>query len=1008
MAMFSTSPVSPTPSGAHHHSVSEPDAHIHHPVCCTTQNISHLEKTSHCTNDNAKCSGGHKETNSPPPEANGCCSGNDGAKCCGEQEETDDKHSVHAGCCDDGSSCGGENVSRKQHENLDDESACMCCINILINEPSLHLIGGQDSDSHSNSDSVIPRTSSYAIDDADPAIRYMDAYTNRLRACCQALVKYCLGRSCCFVSDTTDKHIPPSAVPLSADSTDDSHSHDDKHAALPSPTATGEKLQLEIRGMDCVDCMPKVGRALAQLPSVTSTHTDYLSGIADLRYDPETISPAAISTYRQALLAPSSGSEGGIVTLPISFSKLPPPEAFDGYDTRPGFNSRIVEVSFPLHPNSSRRPRDVLDEFSKFAARMAACAVLTIPVLVFAWADLPPRPVLYGGICVGLTTLVQALAFPIFSTAIRAIVYLRQADMSVLVSVSTLVAYLFSVISYAFQTAGRPFAEPFFETSTLLVTLILLGRTVSAATRRSTGSALRELQRLQPPNVLLLTPGEKAPLARSLDSRLLYYGDIIRIPPETRFATDGLVVSGSSDADESSLTGESVAVPKEPGSRVIAGTLNLGGTLDIQVTRLVHENSLAHITALVKQAGSSRSPTQDLSDKLSAIILFAACASACIAFLVWALVGRYALRHPATPRLCPCAIGLALPTVMSVAFSIGLREGVLFRSAEALQLACDIDVVAFDKTGTLTQGNFTMERSEILVKGAEQIIHALVKDNIHPISEGVYRYLSGSLPSTAEHRGGVVTDIVSLPGKGIKASVCGFPLLGGSPSFTGACSHPLTSELQASGLSIFSVTLAGQPIAFFGLADTPRPGADALVAELTRRGKEVMILSGDTPNAVQHLADAINVPQKNVYASHTPEEKDAAITAWQAKGKRVCFIGDGTNDGPALSRADVALAMAAGSDVALTAAGGVLLGSDLRRGVLAFLDIANSAMTHARLALAWCVVYNIFAILLASGALVKVRIEPRWAGIGEVVSIVPVVAVALNALDSLLCETPMP
>jgi Cd2+-exporting ATPase len=317
---------------------------------------------------------------------------------------------------------------------------------------------------------------------------------------------------------------------------------------------------------------------------------------------------------------------------------------------------------------------------------------------------------------------------------------------------------------------------------------------------------------------------------------------------------------------------------------------------------------------------------------------------------------------------------------------------------EVLQTAHDIDVIAFDKTGTLTQGNFTMERAEILVKGAEQIIHAIVKDNKHPISQGVYRYLSAHLSPEMVHRGGAVTDIVSLPGKGIKASVCGFPLLGGSPSFAGICSHPFASELQASGLTLFAVALAGQPIAFFGLADTPRPGVDALVVELTRRGKEVMVLSGDTPSAVRHLANTINIPQQYIYAGYTPEDKDAAIAELQGKGKRVCFIGDGTNDGPALARADIAIAMATGSDVALTAAGGMLLGSDMRRGVLAFFDIATAARMHARLALVWCVLYAIFAILLASGALVRVRIEPRWAGIGEVVSIAPVVAIAF-ALD---------
>lgn len=248
---------------------------------------------------------------------------------------------------------------------------------------------------------------------------------------------------------------------------------------------------------------------------------------------------------------------------------------------------------------------------------------------------------------------------------------------------------------------------------------------------------------------------------------------------------------------------------------------------------------------------------------------------------------------------CPCAIGLAVSLTMlfclplliahvnscflgmclqssittSVATRIGVRAGIVFRSTDVLETAHGIDTIAFDKTGTLTQGNFTMERAEILVHGAEQIVQALVKDNNHPNSQGVYGYLSSRLSPEMEHRGAAVTDIVSLPGKGIQASVFGFPLLGGSPNFAGVCSHPFASELQASGLTLFAVALAGQPIALFGLADTPRPGADALVAELTRHGKEVMVLSGDTPSAVHRLANSLNIPQQNVHAGYSPEDK---------------------------------------------------------------------------------------------------------------------------------------
>jgi cation transport ATPase len=441
----------------------------------------------------------------------------------------------------------------------------------------------------------------------DIAASYLGAYTNNLRTCCQALVQYCVRRSCCFVSPTSKEIL---SSPFSVYSADDpSIPPNDKVTTMLRTDVRSsqdvlnprEKLQLEIRGMDCVDCVPKVGRALSQLPSITSTTTDYYAGIAELQYDPETISPTAIAAYVaratgfsvKAVTALAHGTAGVSIALPIAFSTIPPPEAFDGFNTRPDLNSRTIEVSFPVHVDSPLRPREVLDQFKAYGAelvppgsdvrdgiatrdlllvgaRTITCALLSIPVLVFAWADLPHRPVLYGGISVGLTTLIQALAFPIFSSAIRAILYLHQLDMNVLVSVSTLMAYIFCVVAYGCEVAGKPFSAPFFETNALLITLIFLGRTVSAATRRSTGSALRELQGLQPANVLLCE-GEAPP--QDLDSRLLYYGDVIRIPPETRIATDGLVISGSSDADESSLTGESVAVPKEPGSRVIAGTL---------------------------------------------------------------------------------------------------------------------------------------------------------------------------------------------------------------------------------------------------------------------------------------------------------------------------------------------------------------------------------------------------------------------------------------------------
>lgn len=341
-------------------------------------------------------------------------------------------------------------------------------------------------------------------DAADTAIaQCLEAYTTRLRSCCQTLIQYCSRRACCFRSPPTQAGVTTSPgipfAPFSPPSQPKEASVElvPRTAGNEDGVNRGERLQLEIRGMDCVDCVPKVGRALAQLSSVTLVNLDYFSGIAELQHDPEIIDAAAIANYVaratgfgvKALTASSAfGTSTAIVTLPISLTTIPPPEALDDFDIHRGSNPRVIELSFPAHIDSPYRAREILEKLKPWGAtlvpansegrqrdtathvvvvRTTSCAVLSIPVLVLAWANLPHNPTLYGGIAIGLTTVIQGLAFPLFSSAFRSIVYLRQADMSVLVSISTLAAYIFSIVAYAFQVAGRPFATPFFESTAL-------------------------------------------------------------------------------------------------------------------------------------------------------------------------------------------------------------------------------------------------------------------------------------------------------------------------------------------------------------------------------------------------------------------------------------------------------------------------------------------------------------------------------------------------------------
>lgn len=335
-----------------------------------------------------------------------------------------------------------------------------------------------------------------------------------------------------------------------------------------------------------------------------------------------------------------------------------------------------------------------------------------------------------------------------------------------------------------------------------------------------------------------------------------------------------------------------------------------------------------------------------------------------------------------------------VPLVVASTMRAGLREGILFRSSEALQVANSVDVVAFDKTGTLSCGSFSLSRSDIVVQGVEGLVADLTSSNGHPISKAIFAYVTPLATASAPRP--TPTGIVSLPGMGMKTVVAGYPLLGGNPRFTGVSNLPYIQELVSLGLTLFTVTLGGELLAVFGLADVARPESATLVADLTARGKRVVILSGDNAGAVERFARSINLPILDVRAACSPADKAEFIASLQKEGRRVAFVGDGTNDGPALAQANLSLSIGSGSVVAIAASSAVVLGTDLRRSVVGALDLATHARQHTVAALAWCCLYFVFAILLASGAFVRFRIEPQWAGLGELVSVLPVVAIGLG------------
>lgn len=471
-----------------------------------------------------------------------------------------------------------------------------------------------------------------------------------------------------------------------------------------------DNLRLQVNGMDCAECAPNVARALKQLPTVQPVSLDYFGGTADLTYDCEVIQAAAIvrfvsraTGFSIEVMSSSHDTRGAdILTLPFSFSGNVPDKISDKYDVIKRKQPRnTFDISFPIQGPDGKLPRDVVADVFEHHGKLVPLAetqrkdnaaidaqrvgmrclisiVLCIPTLVFAWANLPGSQNRWTAAALGLCSLLILNAWPLMSPSLRSLIYLRRIDLLFLVTVSITISYVCSVVFFGLQQAGIFVTKPFFETVALLITLIYCGRTVQAYTRLSVATSANAVKKIQSPTVLLTgDDGEKAEKGdrqQELDARLLHYGDQLIMRPDMLFPTDAIVVSGSGGVDESAFTGESVPVIKSEGCLVTAGTRNLDGHFVIQVTHLIHENSLSTMRETIFRAQSSRSKFQDLADRLAAIIFPVAAISAALAFLIWALVERYV--REATPSSsgiagltyaiaiivvsCPCALGLAV------------------------------------------------------------------------------------------------------------------------------------------------------------------------------------------------------------------------------------------------------------------------------------------------------------------------------------------------------------
>lgn len=625
--------------------------------------------------------------------------------------------------------------------------------------------------------------------------------------------------------------------------------------------------------------------------------------------------------------------------------------------------------------------------WSTLGCRVLVSIVLAIPVLVLAY--IPPRPVLYGAIQLSLVTGIMGYVIsPLYKQSLHTLLRRREIEMDLLVVCSTLIAYTFSVISYIFTCIGNPISEPFWETPALLVTLIMLGRWITTRTRER---AVQAVKRLSDTNVktAVLENG------RIVDVALLGYGDVITVQPGETIATDGVILKGETEVSEAMFTGESHAAKlKLCGDTVFAGSINVVSRVDIQVTKLASENALSGIRQLVDISQISKPRIQAYTDRVAGYLGPIALFVAIVAFIIWFFVDwrvrgnsvsaaaiqglTYAIAVLAIS--CPCTIGLAVPMNVVIASGIAAARGILIKDTQALEVCHRVRAVVFDKTGTVTRGEPSVVAAVVFMQGAEEYVARLVAGAIHPVARAVAMYLG-------ETEG--FDCVKTIVGKGLEVKVDGGMLRGGNMRWLGVVDSGLTG---VDG-SVFCVTLNGQLIASYGLSDELRPESVDVVKALHAKKVDVYLVSGDNEVAANDIAKKLGISASKVQSNVLPGDKAHFVRDLQTRSQSpVIFCGDGINDAAALSQADIGISFVSASELTSSSATVLLLSNDLS-SVLTLLTLSRRVYHRILVNFCWAGVYNLFAICLAAGVFVVWRIEPQWAGIGEFISVMPVVIV---------------
>ena len=742
------------------------------------------------------------------------------------------------------------------------------------------------------------------------------------------------------------------------------------------------KNKFDVYGMTCSACAGHVQTSVSRLPGVREVNVNLLKNSMTVAFDPDKADPAGIiaavqkAGYNAALQGGEKKSGGEIFEQEAQ-----------------GMKRRFIVSLVFLVP--------------LFYTAMGRMAGFPLPAafagmenaLIFAFAQFL------------LLIPIVLVNFHYFKNGFK-MLFRGAPNMDSLIAIGSAAAFAYGIVAifnigYGLGHMNGALVEAYsmdlyFESAGMILTLITLGKYLETRSKGKTSDAITKLMNLAPKTAIVLRDG----METELPVENVQVGDIVLVGPGQSIPVDGVVLEGSSTVDESAITGESIPVPKQAGDTVIAATINRTGAFRFRAQKVGNDTVLAQIIALVEDAVSSKAPIAKLADRISGMFVPAVISIAAGAMVVWLLVGQpfeFAMSIGIAVLVisCPCALGLATPVAIMVGTGKGAENGILFKSAETLEIAHKADVVVLDKTGTITQGK---PRVTDIVCGTDLtedcllgIAASIEKSSEHPLAEAIL--------AEAAARGAVVKDVenfIAIPGRGVQAVLgeniyhAGNLYLMREKGVQLAGLQEEGERLSSQGKSLLYFAEGERALGLVAVADVVKPTSGQAIRAFAALGMEVVMLTGDNRRTAEAIRQQLGITR--VIAEVMPQDKEKEIAALQAAGRKVAMIGDGINDAPALARADVGIAIGAGTDVAIEAADVVLMKSDLLDAVTA-IHLSRAVLRNIKQNLFWAFFYNVIGIPIAAGAfyeLLGLRLNPMIAAAAMSLSSVFVVTNALR------------